>query len=86
MERQSQVLDVTVELDGEQFSATYFVEHEIIHAMIEGDRIVVPVGNAPARSTVQALLLGELLNRRRRERQGDNWSKAILPDGTGPRP
>ena len=86
MERQSQVFDVTVELDGETFSASYFVEHEIIHAMIDGDRIAVPLGNALARSSVQALLLGELLNRRRRERQRDNWSKAILPANSAPRP
>jgi hypothetical protein len=75
MERQSQVYDVKVELDGEEFSASYFVEHEVIHAMLDGDRISVPVGTGSPKSTVQSLLLGELLNRRRRERQRDSWSK-----------
>jgi hypothetical protein len=61
MERESQILTTEVEFEGESYSATYYVEHNIIHAHIGGRLMSTPVAHVPAERTVQALLQGHLL-------------------------
>lgn len=61
MEQASEVLSATVEVDGEARTATYFVEHNLINAMIEGRLVIRAVKkDSPAR-TVRELLIQELL-------------------------
>lgn len=74
MERQSQVLDVTVEQDGHRYQASYFVERDVIHAQIEGKVMEMPLGRKPAAETVKGLLSGFLLQRTRQLRHVNAWA------------
>lgn len=64
MEQTSQVMTVELEFDGETFSASYHVEHDLIHANIDGHLMTTPLTVAPAGHTVKAMLLGHLLKTR----------------------
>ncbi|MBO9590864.1 hypothetical protein [Devosia sp.] len=75
MEMQSQVFDVEVEFDGQMHKAAYFVENDIIHAQIEGKLIVSPLGAVPAAKTVRALITGQLLQMKRRQKQRITWAQ-----------
>jgi len=57
METQSKVLTAEVTYEGQTFSAPYFVENGIIQANIDGDIILAPLTETPAKETVEALLL-----------------------------
>lgn len=74
MEPQSQVFDIVVDVDGEAHKATYYVENNVIHAMINGRVMVSPVGVVPAAETVKSLLMGQLLQNRRRHDQRRQWT------------
>lgn len=66
LEQAYMVLSTTVELDGEARAATYFVEHNLIYAMI-GERFVIcAVEEASAEQTVRALLIQAMLAEQRR--------------------
>ncbi len=75
MEMQSQVFDVEVEFDGQTHKAAYFVENDIIHAQVEGKMIVSPLGAVPASRTVKALIMGQLLQMKRRHKQRVTWAQ-----------
>ncbi|CAN7601884.1 hypothetical protein [Devosia sp. LjRoot3] len=61
MDTQSQVLTVEVEFEGQTYTASYFLEHGIIQASIEGRLFTAVKGTGPADETVRALLLEWLL-------------------------
>lgn len=72
-ERQSIVQTVEVTHGGDTYSASYFVERDVILARI-GERIVrSPVGKARPSETVKALLTGHLLQRSRKMGQARRW-------------
>ena len=76
MERQSQVLTTEVEFEGETHFASYYVENDIIHALIGGRLTATPTGDIPSEKLVQAMLQGYLLQRQRRAWQRINWKRA----------
>ncbi|KFL29478.1 hypothetical protein JP75_20600 [Devosia riboflavina] len=73
MEQHSQVLTTEVEFDGNSYTATYFVEHGIIHANIDGRLVHAPLTQEEAQRTVQAMLTGHLLQTHRKSAQRDSW-------------
>lgn len=75
MEVHSRVFDVEVEFDGQTHKAAYFVENGIIHAQVEGKLIVSPVGAVAASRTVKALIMGQLLQMKRKHRQRVVWAR-----------
>lgn len=75
MEMQSQVLEVEIEFDGQMHKAAYFVENDVIHAQIEGKLIVSPLGAVPASKTVKALITGQLLQMKRKQKQRITWAQ-----------
>ena len=74
MEHQSQVLTTEVEFEGQIHSASYYVENDIIHANIGGRFMSVPLNGPSAKSAVQTLLRGHLLQTQRSARQRSHWS------------
>ena len=76
MERRSQVLTADVEFEGEMHSASYYVENDIIHALVGGRLVATPAGDVPPEKLVQAMLQSYLLQRQRRARQRISWSTA----------
>ena len=73
MEPQSQVLTTEVAFEGETHPASYYVEHNIIHAQIGGRLMSTPLTYVPAERTVQVLLLGHLQQTTRKRRQLVDW-------------
>ena len=72
-ERQSIVQTVEVTLGGETYTASYFVERDVILARI-GDRIVRShVGKTRPSETVKALLTGHVLQRSRKMGHVRRW-------------
>ncbi|QQR38044.1 hypothetical protein [Devosia rhizoryzae] len=74
MERVSQVLDVTIEQDGQRHHASYYVERDVIHAQIEGKVMEMPLGRKPAAETVKGLLSGFWIQRTRQLRHVSAWA------------
>lgn len=64
MEPQSQVLTVQVEFEGRTYSASYYVEHDIIQTEIGGCLVSRGLTDEPAEDTVRTLLLNYLENTR----------------------
>jgi hypothetical protein len=73
-EPRSKILTVDVPFEGETHTASYFIENEMIHAVIGGRALLAPLGSCPASGTVRALLEGHLLQRHRRQRQSESWT------------
>lgn len=73
MEQHSQVLTTQVEFEGETYEASYFIEHGVIHANIEGRFLQTPLSGVDAAHTVQAVLKGHLLQTHRKSQQRDQW-------------
>lgn len=74
MEQQSQVLTTEVEFEGEIHSASYYVEHDVIHANIGGRLMSTPLTGISAKCAVQVLLQGYLLQAQRKARQRSSWN------------
>jgi len=74
MERNSVVQDVEVTHDGQTYRASYFVESNVIHAMIGGRTLLSPIGPVSAGDTVKALLTGYLLQQTRKAGNVAKWS------------
>jgi hypothetical protein len=74
MEQHSQVLTTLVDFEGETYEASYFIEHGIIHANIDGRIIQTPLSSVDATQTVQAVLRGYLLQTHRKAQQRNSWS------------
>jgi hypothetical protein len=64
-ERESVVQTVEVTHAGQVHRASYFIEGSIIHADVEGLRLVTPVGNGSAADMVKAMLAGRVLQANR---------------------
>jgi hypothetical protein len=62
MDTQSRVLTVEIEFEGQNYTASYFLEQDIIHASIEGRLFTTIKGAGPAEETVRALMLESLLH------------------------
>lgn len=75
MEQERECLVQTVEVThgGEVHRASYFVEHNVIHAQIGGHAMLSPLGNVSAADTVEALLTENLFQRRRVTNQPEHW-------------
>lgn len=76
MERQSTVQTTSVTFEGQTYSASYFVENNIINANIGGRVMMTPLGPNGAEKTVQTLLTGHLLQNARKSRHAGSWSKS----------
>jgi len=76
MERQSQILEVEVQHDGDLHRASYFVENSTIYTNIDGHILIAPLGQSEAATTVRMLLSGHLRHNARRLKQARRWSKA----------
>lgn len=72
-DRQSVVLDVAVEHEGQTHKATYFVEGDVVHAQVGGRVLASPLGGGDAQQKVRTLLLGHLLLESRKARQAASW-------------
>lgn len=57
MDTQSQVLTTEVEFEGKTFTASYFLERDIIHANIEGRLYTAALRDRSADETVRGLLM-----------------------------
>jgi hypothetical protein len=74
MERESVVLEVEVQHEGNAYRASYFVEGQTIHANVGGRMLVAPLASKPAAETVETLLTGHLQQQSRKIRHSDLWS------------
>lgn len=72
--RQSVVLDVDVEHEGQTHRATYFVEGDVVHARVGGRVLASRLGGSDAQEKVRTLLMGHLLIEARKARQAISWS------------
>ena len=77
MDRESVVLDVQVQHEGKEYSASYFVEGGMIHANIAGRMLVAPRSRLSPADTVSKLLSGHLMQQSRKRRQADIWKSAV---------
>jgi hypothetical protein len=60
--------------DGDRaIKATYFVEAGILHASIEGRRLVLPVCADGSEETIRRLVIGQTHLRNWRERTAERW-------------
>lgn len=60
MQRDNIVIKTSVVHDGTEYSASYFVEGEHIHAHVDGRIMLLPVGRRPPDVTVRSVLRGML--------------------------
>jgi len=70
MDTQSRVLTIEMEFEGQNYTASYFLEQDIIQANIEGRLFTAVKGTGPAEDTVRALLLEWLLQNAPRSKPG----------------
>lgn len=75
MERESMVQEVSVEFDGETYTAAYFVEGNTIHANLQGRILLFPVGNVAPASIVKAVLTGQLMHSARKAAFASRWGE-----------
>lgn len=73
MEQENMVLDVSVELDGQTYTASYFIENGVIHANIADCTYRVPLGPTPPRETVRSLLTERLRRHNFRQEMTHKW-------------
>jgi hypothetical protein len=57
MNQTNLVQDVSVEIDAQTYTATYFIEGGAIHALVDGRKYRLSVGTEPADETVRALIV-----------------------------
>ena len=58
--RNIELLKLTSFYEGQVHKASYFVENGTIHANIDGQFTLLPVGRGPAETVVKSALLGKL--------------------------
>lgn len=75
MERESMVQEVSVEFDGETYTAAYFVEGNTIHANLQGRILLFPVGNVAPASIVKAVFTGQLMHSARKAAFASRWGE-----------
>jgi len=66
MDTQSRLLTTEVAFEGKTFTASYFIERDIIQASIEGRLYTTTLGYRPAEETVRGLLLEWVLHNSQR--------------------
>lgn len=81
MNEQSKVLTATIELNGARYTASYFVERDMIYANFDG-RLIHHVGGAgDAEETVKSLLRGFAERDRHRHSLLETWDTAHTNPG-----
>jgi hypothetical protein len=79
LERDGLVQELTIDHDGQSYSAVYFVEHGQIHVKT-GDRLYRLARNeASASDAVRGLLLGLAAESQRKHGQSTRWAGALSP-------
>ncbi|WIY54019.1 hypothetical protein O9Z70_05685 [Devosia sp. YIM 151766] len=73
MEQEHMVRDVSVQVDEQIHTATYFVEGGTIHANIGDQSYFLPVGRIPAEETVRSLLIEKLRRKNFRTEMARKW-------------
>jgi hypothetical protein len=71
------VSDAEVLIDGITHTAPYFVERDVIHAVINGKTYLSPIGPAGAKETVRALLTAMVLEQNRKLKAVRGWKRAL---------
>lgn len=72
-QERSIVRDITVEFEGVEHKASYFVEHGIVHAHVGGRIVPTQLGERDAAELVRSLLLGHLQQTARKARLVSRW-------------
>lgn len=67
------VLTAEVEFEGQGYSASYCIEHNVTNANIGGRLMLTSLTSVPAEKTVQALLMGYLFQPQRKSQQTVDW-------------
>lgn len=76
MERQSEVLTTTIEIEGARYTADYFVERDMLYANIGGRIMLHALGPRGAEETVKSLLRGFAEKDRYRSSLLQTWDTA----------
>lgn len=82
----AEVHTVEVIENGTPYTATYYVEHGVITAKLEGKMVRVPVGLVDPHKTVRALLAASVQRTARLSKTKDEWTSATAetaPRGRG---
>lgn len=66
MEEGNHINNVEAVVDGTTHDASYFVEQNVIHALINGKTYLSPIGPAGAKETVKSLLTAMVLEQDRK--------------------
>lgn len=74
-DRPSTISTVDVTFDGTTHRVPYYVEHGIIHAVVDGKPVTAPFGfgRKSASATVASLVAGHLQAKKRRLNQAASW-------------
>ncbi|MGV8950874.1 MAG: hypothetical protein ACOH2M_07195 [Cypionkella sp.] len=64
---------IEITLEGVPHKASYFVEHGVIHAHIDGRLLLSPLNGGDAAAMVAALLKGRATQEARKSRQAGMW-------------
>jgi len=86
MHPEHEVREVEIVDSGTAYTATYFVEHGVIVAKLDGQVMRVPVGLVDPHQTVRALLAARIQRAARLSKHRDEWTSAtseIAPRGRG---
>ena len=73
MEEQSKVFTAAIELDGEHYTAAYFVERDMIYANVGGRVMIHALGPRGAEETVKSLLRGFAAREHHRHSLLETW-------------
>lgn len=61
MDEQSLVQDLELELGYEKHRATYFIEGDLVHAMVDGKLYVAPINAEPAEAVIRGIIIEKAL-------------------------
>ncbi|MDB5527417.1 MAG: hypothetical protein JWR51_520 [Devosia sp.] len=75
MDEENIVRDLEVSDSTRTLKASYFVEHGVLHASIEGRVFRLPVGDDTSADAVHRLLVGNLQTRAWRKRMATHWRR-----------
>lgn len=73
MAREGLVQDVAVQLDGQTYQASYFVENGTIHAQLQDQTYLLPLGGEAAAQMVKSLLLEKVRRKGFRQALARKW-------------
>lgn len=75
MEEKNRFAGVEAVVAGTAHMATYYVERNVIHAVINGKTYLSPIGPAGAKETVRALLTAMVLEQNRKLGAARGWHR-----------